>query len=186
MLTAFTAFGAAAPACARQIEEWEELRDTYEASTSPALQRDLASLAFEYADRAVDAAMSLQEYDLEDMPADLLATISNFLAGEATRDDVLHEVQEGRQAMADYAWNETYDLAGTSTWECAIKAGEAALLENVTRCVDATIETADHARDLIAQVRVELGNDADEVETEETMWQLGRAVEVLEAHGGRL
>jgi hypothetical protein len=203
MLSAFTAFGAAAPACARQIEEWDAWRDTDEArnlldqvlhavvnhstkSTGYALQRDLASLALEYADRAVDSAMSLEDYDLEEMPADLLATISSFLVGDATRDDVLGETQKARKAITTYEWTEIYDFFGSSLWKCVVFAAEAAMLENVTRCVDATILTADAAREIVSNVAGELGNDYEEVDAEETMWQLRRAVEVLEAHGGRL
>jgi hypothetical protein len=202
MVEAFTSFGAEAPRCVKRARRWAELYDNaeehqvleillhavVEASTRSGerlLQRDLVLLAYEYADHVAE---SLRDIDGYSSPERLLDCLKAFLDEEATREAVAEDVMAARRMIQQHPWSDGPSSTAHAA-AAALSAGEAALMDDPSRCLNAVVEAATNARYAAGSVVEEEGlshESFEDGESEEARWQLKRAIEVLEQHGGRL
>jgi hypothetical protein len=202
-LNAFMAFGAKAPPCLRVFQQYQPLEaydflpflrivlkslvDRSTRATNRLLQLDFARLAHDFADRAADAVLWVEddEGDPMDIPADLIATIGDYITGQADKDTLADERLRAIYTVDDFNYSGENHGWSPAVYRCAIFAAEAALYEDAERSMHALLQTAERSAELVVALKEEAGIEGDDDEMDEALWQLDRVIERLVSYGGK-
>jgi hypothetical protein len=174
LVRSFVAFGAKPPECMEEIDKAREWPIGYLFDHLKADRKTIVLLACDFAEHVLPI---WYEYYKDDRPKKAIQASRKYLSGKSKL-ATLERAGAAAQAAADEAWAAAADAAWGAAAQAAVDAAwEAADAAGSAEAVSASewAETAAYR-----QARAH-GDDPDVAVSAERKWQVGKAVQVLEA-----